>query len=332
LDRDREKDTEDDILHELDRDIEKTLKDAIERDFKGKVSEEMKEKLRKKLRAELSDEVRSRVLRIRGELESELSKREQKPKEKEYLRFGISFRIQHWVLLGSCIILIITGLPLKFHETAWARFFFGLTGGVRNSGLIHRIGAVGLGFVAVYHVIYTFFSREGKHNFKELIPRPKDFLDFFTMVKYFLGISKRKPRFGRFSYVEKFDYWAVYWGMVIMLGSGTILWFHNQILRVLPKFVADIAREAHSDEGLLATLAIIIWHFYNVHLNPDNFPMNWTWITGRMTESQMQHHHPIEYEKMTGAKLSREMKGIEGTAAIAGRQSGGHPEPHEEES
>ncbi|MDI6809273.1 MAG: cytochrome b/b6 domain-containing protein [Candidatus Eisenbacteria bacterium] len=302
------KNTENDMLRELDLDIEKTLRDTIEREFKGKVSTELEEKLREKLKAELSDEVRNRVLRIKEELEAELSKKEEKPKEKEYLRFGLSFRIQHWVLLGSCLVLIITGIPLKFHETGWARVFFGLMGGVKTSGLIHRVGAAGLGFVAVFHVFYTFFSREGRHDFKELIPRPKDFLDFLTMVKYFLGISKTKPRFGRFSYVEKFDYWAVYWGMVIMLGSGIILWFHNAILRVFPKFVADIAREAHSDEGLLATLAIIIWHFYNAHLNPDNFPMNWAWITGRITESTMLHHHPIEYERMIGEKVAKGMK------------------------
>ncbi|MBI4737788.1 MAG: hypothetical protein HY766_17285, partial [candidate division NC10 bacterium] len=96
--------------------------------------------------------------------------------------------------------------------------------------------------------------------------------------------------------------WAVYWGMVIMIGSGLILWFLETSLRFLPKFAADIAREAHSDEGLLATLAIIIWHFYNVHLNPERFPMNWTWWTGTVSEEEMQVHHPLEYEALMASR------------------------------
>jgi cytochrome b subunit of formate dehydrogenase len=123
------------------------------------------------------------------------------------------------------------------------------------------------------------------------------------MLRYFLGKTEEKPRFGRFSYVEKFDYWAVYWGMVIMIGSGLILWYLETFLQYLPKFAADIAREAHSDEGLLATLAIIIWHFYNVHLNPENFPMNWTMFTGKISETDIRRHHPLEYEELMAARV-----------------------------
>jgi hypothetical protein len=91
--------------------------------------------------------------------------------------------------------------------------------------------------------------------------------------------------------------------MVIMIGSGLILWFLETSLQYLPKFAADIAREAHSDEGLLATLAIIIWHFYNVHLNPENFPMNWTMFTGRISEEEMRRHHPLEYEELRATRV-----------------------------
>jgi cytochrome b subunit of formate dehydrogenase len=125
------------------------------------------------------------------------------------------------------------------------------------------------------------------------------------MIRYFVGKSDEKPRFGRFSYVEKFDYWAVYWGMVIMIGSGLILWYLETALQFLPKFAADIAREAHSDEGLLATLAIIIWHFYNVHLNPEHFPMNRTFWTGMISEEEMRHHHPLEYEAVMASRTVR---------------------------
>jgi cytochrome b subunit of formate dehydrogenase len=91
--------------------------------------------------------------------------------------------------------------------------------------------------------------------------------------------------------------------MVIMIGSGLILWFLETSLQFLPKFAADIAREAHSDEGLLATLAIIIWHFYNVHLNPEHFPMNRTFLTGKISEEEMRRHHPLEYEELMASRM-----------------------------
>jgi cytochrome b subunit of formate dehydrogenase len=214
------------------------------------------------------------------------------------LRFGINMRIQHMILIVSCLVLIITGLPLKFHDTGWARLFFQLIGGVELSALIHRIGAIGLIGVGFFHLAYSAVTRIGRRDFFALIPMPKDVVDLYKMVRYYIGRSTEKARFGRFSYVEKFDYWAVYWGMVIMITSGLFLWFEEITLHFLPKFIMDIAREAHSDEALLATLAIIIWHFYNVHLNPAKFPMNRVWLTGRLTVEEMEEEHPLEYEEI----------------------------------
>jgi cytochrome b subunit of formate dehydrogenase len=127
-----------------------------------------------------------------------------------------------------------------------------------------------------------------------MIPMPQDIKDFFNTLMYFFGKRSSGPKFGRFSFIEKFDYWAVYWGMVIMIGSGLIMWFKE----LFPKVVFDIGREAHSDEGLLATLAIVIWHFYNVHFNPEAFPMSWVWWHGNLTESEMKHHHALEYAEI----------------------------------
>jgi cytochrome b subunit of formate dehydrogenase len=209
------------------------------------------------------------------------------------------------------------------------------------STLLHRIGAVGLIAVGAYHLFYLVAFREGRRNFLELLPRPKDVTDLFQMFRYFLGKSDERPRFGRFSYVEKFDYWAVYWGMVIMIGSGLMLWFLETALQFLPKFAADIAREAHSDEGLLATLAIIIWHFYNVHLNPEHFPMNRTFLTGRISEGEMREHHPLEYEAILATERARQIAplgltpagslaadpGAPSRAGQGDRQSPGQPAP-----
>jgi formate dehydrogenase subunit gamma len=286
--------------------LEGEIRQAIEAELREVLDQELRERVVARLKAELAEEIQARIARVKAELEAEiLARAVPAPPPREFERFSWNFRAQHWVLLVSCLTLIVTGLPLKFHEARLSQLFFDLVGGVGTSTLIHRIGAVGLMAVGGYHLFYLVAFREGRRNFLKLLPVPQDIFDFFQMVRYFLGWTEEKPRFGRFSYVEKFDYWAVYWGMVIMIGSGLILWFLETSLQFLPKFAADIAREAHSDEGLLATLAIIIWHFYNVHLNPEHFPMNRTFLTGRISEEEMRHHHPLEYEELMAARALR---------------------------
>jgi formate dehydrogenase subunit gamma len=219
--------------------------------------------------------------------------------ERTFSRFGKNFRAQHMLMFTSVILLIITGMPLKFPDYAVSKFIIlNLFGGVQNSTVIHRVAAVGLMVVGVWHLGYIAFSRMGRTDFFLMIPRPQDIKDFFRMFLYYLGKRSSGPKFGRFSFIEKFDYWAVYWGMVVMIGSGLILWFKEGF----PKALFDIAREAHSDEGLLATLAIIVWHFYNVHFNPEVFPMSWVWWRGTLTEQEMKHHHPLEYAEIINAE------------------------------
>jgi formate dehydrogenase subunit gamma len=232
--------------------------------------------------------------------------------EKVYRRFGISIRIQHIILMLSTILLIITGLPLKFFTSGWAIFIMDALGGPENARELHHLGALGLIFVGIFHLGYIVFSKSGRTDFKLLIPTKKDFLDFFNQIKYFFGRSKVKAKFGRFSFIEKFDYWAVYWGFVIMIGSGLVMWifqgsFHPSIFGninipffqgAVDSYIHAISRELHSDEALLATLAIIIWHFYNVHFNPDKFPGSNVWLTGKMSKHEMEEEHPIELEEI----------------------------------
>lgn len=218
----------------------------------------------------------------------------------EYQRFSLVFRLQHIGLFVSTLVLIGTGLPLRYAETGWAHAFFGWIGGVPVQAITHRVAAGLLIAVGVFHTTYVTLTREGRRELFALVPRVKDVADLFRNLAYFVGLARRGPRFDRFSYVEKFDYWAVYWGIVIMVGSGLLLWSPELAMRYLPKYALDIAQAVHSDEALLAAAAIIIWHFYNVHFNPECFPMNWAWLTGRISRKRMRKHHPLEYERLLG--------------------------------
>ncbi len=290
-----------DILEELDIDEETGLP-------AGKVlpqglAEEVKERIRQKLKEDLESELRARLDRIKEEILEEVAAKVIAPvkpeeAEKEFQRFNLLTRVQHIVMFLSVIILIMTGLPLKFHHFGISLPLLGIFGGIEGSRLLHRIGAAGLIMVGFFHLAYIIAWREGRRDFWLLIFRPRDLWDIIQQIKYYLGLTKERALFSRFSYVEKFDYWAVYWGMVIMIGSGAVLWWFDIAMQFLPKFFVDIAKEAHSDEGLLATLAITIWHFYNVHLNPSTFPMSWTWWTGKLSQEDMLHHHPLEYEEI----------------------------------
>ena len=244
--------------------------------------------------------IRTLVLR-QQRLKAKLQKKKEWEKD-TFLRFNIYFRIQHIMLFSSVIILVITGLPIKFPNSSISRFMMSVMGGIATQGILHRVGAVLLIGFYVFHTLYTIFNREGRRDFVQLLPKPKDIKDVFQMIKYFFGFAKEKPKFDRFSYIEKFDYWAVYWGGIVMVGSGLIMWFHNIALSVFPKYVYDIAREAHSDEALLATLTIVIWHFYNVHFNPSRFPGSLVWWHGKLTKEQMIDEHPLEYERMIKEK------------------------------
>lgn len=263
------------------------------------------DEFRERLKNEIAEKIKSEIERRKKEVE-------EKVEEEEYfVRFSLNIRLQHLTLAIGVLLLIITGLPIKFHESRWAELFFEFIGGIQVSRILHRVGAGMLIFVSIWHIIYIAFTKEGRNEFKELLPRKKDFLDFWQNIKYMLGKTNERPKYGRYSYIEKFDYWAVYWGMVIMVLSGLILWFHNFFLGIFPKFVFDIAKEAHSDEAMLATLAIVIWHWYNVHFNPHIFPFNPTIFTGKISKERMMKEHPLEYEKIMKEKLMKEEKSDE---------------------
>jgi len=272
------------------------------------------EKIREKVLARVLEEVeREKRIRTAAERREEARRRrEEKRREKHheegemFQRFNKNFRFQHMVMFTSVILLIITGMPIKFPDFVLSRYLVNLWGGIHNSTMVHRFGAGMLIYFMVHHLFYTVFSRQGRRDFVLLIPTPKDARDAAQNIRHFLGKSPDKPRFGRFSYIEKFDYWAVYWGCVIMIGSGLFLWFEGIVLKYFPKYVLDVAHEMHSDEAMLATLAIVIWHFYNVHFNPDRFPGTLLWWHGQISEHEMKEEHPLEYDEIMAKRSKQE--------------------------
>ena len=194
--------------------------------------------------------------------------------------------------------LVFTGFPAQYPEASISSKVIALLGGFAGRSFLHRAAAIILMALTVYHVLYSILTRRGRSELWALVPNFKDMFDAIHAVKFYLGFARDLPKFDRYNFIEKFEYLAVGWGTVCMAGTGLLLWFQDQALAMFPKWVLDIALVVHSYEALLAFLAIIIWHFYHVHLNPEVFPMSKIWLNGKISEHEMMEHHPLEYEKM----------------------------------
>ena len=221
--------------------------------------------------------------------------------EQTVLRFDIHQRLQHAGLASSFVVLALTGWPLATHGLGPSRSLAALFGGVEGCALAHRIAAVVLILAAVYHAIYLAAHAARRRLPLSMVPTPGDVRDLVGNVLFFLGLREDRPRFPRYTYFEKFDYWAVFWGVFVMVGSGLIRWFPEATTEVLPGWAYEIAYWAHADEALLAALAIFLWHFYNVHLRPSVFPMSRVFLHGRLTLHQLEEEHGAEYDALVKA-------------------------------
>ena len=219
-----------------------------------------------------------------------------------YFRLNLYHRVLHGMVIVSFLGLALTGLPLKYAETGWGQSLSRLLGGPFVAGYLHRLFAIvtflyfglHLGYVASLIV-------KGRRGIfwgpDSMVPQPHDFVQISQHVRYFLGLGPR-PRFGRWAYWEKFDYWAVFWGVAIIGASGLLLWFPTFFARSLPGWVFNVAIIIHSDEALLAVGFIFTVHFFNVHLRPEKFPMDPVIFTGRLDEEEFRREHPAEYERL----------------------------------
>lgn len=245
--------------------------------------------------------------------------------EEDFVRMTFHERAQHFALILSFVLLIATGLPLLFVHLApdsVAGFFL--------RGLLHRIAAVVLILTLLWQFFYAILTARGRELLRAIRPGFRDVRDAFQAFGHNLGLAgflARKgvgkrffekhpywlfaepPAFDRYNFIEKFEFLAVIWGSVIMVVSGFFMWNAKLSLRLFPLWVHEIFVLVHGYEAVLAFLAILVWHMYNVHLNPDVFPMSRIWLDGKTTGRDLREHHPLEYQRIA-ARREREAQAI----------------------
>ncbi len=203
-------------------------------------------------------------------------------------------RIQHSVLFISFTVLVITGFALKFPDSAFKYLALGMSENLR--GIVHRIAGSVLIVAGLYHLGYVAFRAEGRQMIRDLWPLIGDARGLWENLRYHLGLSPRKPAFGRFTYAEKIEYWALIWGTIVMAVTGVMLWAAVPVGNHLPRWWLDVATAVHFYEAVLATMAIVIWHFYQVFFDPDAYPMNWAWWDGQVPLEHYRAEHPLDLD------------------------------------
>lgn len=233
-------------------------------------------------------------------------KREESSDDEQYVtRFAAIHRFTHVLIVVSFILLAATGLPLMFYYTGWGRELEQIEGGVAATRLVHRICAVITFGYAGIHLFYVvkkaIFERKLSilYGPDSMMIRPQDFKDAFNMFRWFFYLGPR-PKLDRWTYWEKFDYFAVFWGIPIIGISGLMLWFPTFFTNLLPGVVLNAAMIVHGEEALLATAFIFAFHFFHNHLRPENFPMDTVIFTGKMTLARFKEERAYEYERLVG--------------------------------
>jgi len=220
--------------------------------------------------------------------------------EEKVTRFDIHQIIQHAVLMVSFILLVVTGVPQKFHNWAISQWWIGLWGGIEAARSVHHFAAWVMVSVCVYHLLYLGYTTLIlRRPFPvKMFPSRQDYVGYYHEIAYFLGLRRERPKYDRFNWREKFDYWAIFWGMPIMAGSGFIMMYPVLATKYLPGWVVPTALVAHSDEAMLALIWIFMVHIFFNHFTPGVFPINTSMFTGKVTKERYRREHPLEYERL----------------------------------
>jgi formate dehydrogenase subunit gamma len=222
-------------------------------------------------------------------------------------RFSVWRRLEHHVNGVVFVVLVVTGLAQKFHDASWAEWVILRLGGIDTSRLIHRYAGVLFALVTLQHIAVASYGVIFRKWRPSMIINQKDFQDALVNLKYYFGMVDHPARCDRYDYKQKFEYWGVILGGLLMITTGFILWFPVTVFRLLPFLPGQVipaTKAAHTNEAILAFLIIVIWHIYNAVFSPEVFPLDSSIFTGKISLERMIHEHPLEYERLTGIKLS----------------------------
>jgi cytochrome b subunit of formate dehydrogenase len=232
------------------------------------------------------------------------------------IRFTTQQRLQHVSVMVLFILLALTGFPQKWPELGVSRALVDAMGGPASARFVHRVAGVLFTVLTAVHLGSLVLLLAMRRMKATLIPTKKDFRDAVTQIRYDLGLTEERPKFDRFDYRQKFEYWGLLMGGAIMISTGIVLLAPILLTRWLPGDVVPIAKVAHSNEAMLAFLVILTWHLFNAHLAPGIFPFDTTIFTGRISLERMRHEHPLEYERVTAkAPEAREGETVAQSAA-----------------
>ncbi len=240
----------------------------------------------------------------------------------KYIRRFSTFRIlEHQGALFTFTILVVTGLSQRFHDSSMAGWIIMNLGGIDNTRLIHRFTGLCFAALTILHILVGSYGVMFRKWAPSMVINLKDFTDAVDNIKYYIGMTDRPARCDRYDYKQKFEYWGVIVGGLLMIATGFTLWFPTKVfglIPILPGQIIPAAKALHSNEAMLAFLVIVIWHIYNSVFSPEVFPLDTSIFTGKISEERMVHEHPLEYERLTGVKV----EDVHGEEAIDERQEG----------
>jgi cytochrome b subunit of formate dehydrogenase len=219
----------------------------------------------------------------------------------DIVRFTARQRAEHFSVMILFTVLVITGMPQKYFEAALSAKVVHALGGIAATRLVHRIAGVLFAGTLVAHLAVAVWQVATRRIGRlAMIPGKQDYRDAVDTLRWYLGLSKEKALFDRYDYRQKFEYWGMVAGSLIMVVTGFSLLFPTAVASLLPGQVIPAAKLAHSQEGLMAFLVVIVWHIYNAHLNPDVFPFDRSIFTGRISRHRMIEEHPLELARIEG--------------------------------
>ncbi len=225
-------------------------------------------------------------------------------RKKQVRRMEADEVLQHALLAISFTVLVVTGFSLRFYDAWWAKMIFGHEGGAATRGLIHRGGAIVMIIGSFWHLGYI-FTAKGRVFIKDIAPNLLDAKQLWGMFMYNMGKTDKHPQMRRFSFYEKAEYWALIWGTVVMVGTGLAMWYEQYLIMWIGKDMFEVMLVVHYYEAWLAFLAILVWHMYGVFFNPHVYPMNPSWLTGKMPEEMFDVEHPAAKSPGNVDKIKR---------------------------